>query len=114
MPKYLITLFLLVNGNANAQPAFRVIAFFTAKNDVAHITFVREANDWFQDCAQKHNFTYDTTSDWSNMNRHVLSRYEVVIFLDTRPDAVPHRKAFKRYMKKGGAWMGFHFSAFAL
>jgi uncharacterized protein len=37
-----------------------------------------------------------------------------VLFLDTRPDSLPQRQAFENYMKNGGAWMGFHFSAFAL
>jgi hypothetical protein len=38
----------------------------------------------------------------------------VVIFLDTRPETTAQREAFQRYMEKGGGWMGFHFSAFAL
>jgi hypothetical protein len=38
----------------------------------------------------------------------------VVIFLDTRPDDSLQRVAFEKYMKGGGGWMGFHFSAFAL
>ena len=43
-----------------------------------------------------------------------LSGYQVVIFLDTRPDSAYQREAFRKYMERGGAWMGFHFSAFAL
>ena len=39
---------------------------------------------------------------------------QVVLFLDTRPDAPAERDAFRRYMEHGGAWMGFHFAAFAL
>jgi hypothetical protein len=37
-----------------------------------------------------------------------------VIFLDTRPDTLAQRQAFQQYMENGGAWIGFHFSAFAL
>lgn len=29
------------------KPAFRVIAFYTGKNDMAHISYVQEANEWF-------------------------------------------------------------------
>ena len=43
-----------------------------------------------------------------------VSRVQVVLFLDTRPDAPAERDAFRRYMEHGGAWMGFHFAAFAL
>ena len=93
---------------------FTVIAFFTAKNDLAHISFVHEANHWFVKMATQYHFTYDSTNNWNNLNDSFLSHYDVVIFLDTRPDSLPQRKAFETYMKNGGAWMGFHFSAFAL
>jgi hypothetical protein len=95
-------------------PAFNVIAFYTAKNDAAHISFVHEANRWFPEMAKKHHFVYDSTSDWSKLNAGFLKKYQVVIFLDTRPEEPAQRQAFEQYMQNGGAWMGFHFAAFAL
>src|SRR5258706_2665843 len=102
-----------LNAN-NSNQKFRVIAFFTAKQDPAHISFVHEANRWFPDMAAKYNFIYDTTSDWQNLNSDFLAKYHVVIFLDTRPEDPAQRAAFKAYMEHGGAWMGFHFAGFAL
>ena len=64
--------------------------------------------------AAQHNFAYDSTNDWSKLNDDFLSQYQVVLFLDTRPDAPEQRTAFKKYMDNGGAWMGFHFAGFAL
>ena len=93
---------------------FKVIAFYTAKNDQAHISFVHEANSWFPKIAKNYNFTYDSTNNWNNLNDKFLSHYQVVIFLDTRPDIPEQREAFKKFMDNGGAWMGFHFAAFAL
>ena len=95
-------------------PGFRVIAFYTSREDQAHISFVHEANRWFPEMGTVHHFIYDSTNDWNNLNAEFLKRYQVVIFLDTRPDSPVQRKAFEEYMKKGGAWMGFHFSGFAL
>jgi uncharacterized protein len=95
-------------------PQFKVIAFFTGKNDLAHISFVHEANQWFPKMARKYNFIYDSTTNWSDLNEAFLSHYQVVVFLDTRPEDPLQRKAFEQYMENGGAWMGFHFSAFAL
>jgi len=95
-------------------PQFKVIAFYTGKNDLAHISFVHEANRWFPQAAAKYNFVYDSTTNWSDLNAEFLSHYQVVMFLDTRPEDSLQRKAFEQYMKNGGAWMGFHFSAFAL
>ena len=96
------------------KPAFRVIAFFTAKEDQAHISFVREAERWFPEMAAKYRFTYDATSDWRNLNAEFLAAYHVVVFLDTRPEEPAQRAAFQTYMEHGGAWMGFHFAGFAL
>lgn len=119
VPKAFITglLFFCFVSNLNAQiipSKFKVIAFFTGKNDLAHISFVHEANKWFPEMAKQYNFTYDSTNNWNNLNSEFLSHYQVVIFLDTRPDDSLQRLAFEKYMKNGGAWMGFHFSAFAL
>ncbi|TAL47842.1 MAG: ThuA domain-containing protein, partial [Chitinophagaceae bacterium] len=98
----------------NSVPEFKVIAFYTAKNDPAHISFVHEANAWFPAMAAKHHFRYDSTNNWNNLNTEFLSHYQVVIFLDTRPDSADQRAAFRKFMDNGGAWMGFHFAGFAL
>ena len=100
--------------NAHCAPKFHVVAFYTGRNDLAHISFVHEANQWFPKMAKKYNFTYDATTNWADLNTNFLSNYQVVMFLDTRPDDPAQREAFQQYMENGGAWMGFHFSAFAL
>jgi hypothetical protein len=103
-----------MSNAANLKTSFKAIAFFTCRNDKAHISFVKEANRWFSEAAAKNNFSYDTTSDWSKMNTATLNVYQLVIFLDTRPDENDQRIAFEQYMKNGGAWIGFHFAGFAL
>ncbi len=99
---------------AQQDSGFRVVAFFTAKNDLAHISFVHEANDWFPRQARQYHFRYDSTSNWSNLNDSFLRNVDVVLFLDTRPEDPAQRAAFERYIHRGGAFAGFHFSAFAL
>ena len=112
---YLLLSFFVLDIQAQVNvPRFKVIAFYTAKNDQAHISFVHEANKWFPEMAASHGFVYDSTNDWNNLNANFLSQYQVVIFLDTRPDSLPQRIVFQKYIESGGAWMGFHFSAFAL
>lgn len=110
----LITSLLTIDLVGQTPPAFRVIAFFTARNDQAHISFVKEANQWFSQKAARHNFVYDTTRTWSNLNAGFLANYQLVIFLDSRPDNPVNRAAFETYMNQGGAWLGFHFAGFAL
>ena len=96
------------------KPTFKVIAFYTAKHDLAHISFVQEAHQWFAQAAVTHGFVYDTTSNWEQLNADFLARYQVVLFLDSRPEQPLQRAAFQAYMEKGGAWVGFHFAGFAL
>ena len=96
------------------EPRFRVVAFFTAKQDAAHISFVREAVRWFPAVAARHRFRFDTTSDWRNLNADFLATVDVVVFLDTRPEDPAQRAAFRAYVERGGGWMGFHFAGFAL
>ena len=111
---FIMAVFTAISANAQSHKKFKVIAFYTGRSDLAHISFVHEANRWFPKIAKKYNFTYDSTNNWANMNPEFLTKYQVVIFLDTRTDNPEQRAAFEQYMKKGGAWMGYHFSAFAL
>lgn len=97
-----------------AQTPFRVIAFYTAKEDKAHISFVEEANAWFAAMGKQQGFGYEATNDWTRLSMPALSSYDVVVFLDTRPEDAQQRKAFQEYMERGGGFLGFHFSAFAL
>ena len=101
-------------SSSQKKENFNVIAFYTAKSDQGHISFVNEANEWFLKTGKKNHFTYYATNDWSEMTTGFLSGFDVVIFLDSRPDSQTQREAFEDYMKNGGAWMGFHFCAFAL
>ncbi len=116
---YLVAALLVICicADATAQQSkssFNVIAFYTAKNDRAHITYVHEANKWFSTISAKYNFHYDSTNNWNNLNSAFLSKYQVVLFLDTRPELPEQREAFQKYMENGGGWIGFHFAAFAL
>lgn len=114
--KLLFLVFICFSFSATAQQKnnFKVIGFYTGRNDLAHISYVHEANRWFASMAAKHRFQYDSTNNWNNLNDSFLNNYQVVLFLDTRPDSLNQRTAFESYMRKGGAWMGFHFAAFAL
>ena len=112
-----ISILFLGAGNISAQDItkpFSVLAFYTGKNDAAHISFVDEANSWFTARGAEHGFRYLATNDWSRMRTDTLQKYQVVIFLDSRPDSLPYRKSFEHYMANGGAWLGFHFAAFAM
>lgn len=93
---------------------FRVLSLHDGEHDQAHISFVAEADRWFTGRAAEYGFRYVSSNNWNMLNHDTLSRYDIIVFLDSRPDSVHQREAFREYMENGGAWMGFHFAAFAL
>src|SRR5687767_6701557 len=106
-------IFFLINiCLAAAQPpgGKAILALYTGKSDLAHISFVKEANTWFAEQARKYGFDYRLSNDWNKLHADTLSKYDVVVFLDSRPDSASHRRAFQAYMQEGGSWMGFHFA----
>lgn len=98
----------------NGDFHFKILAFYNAKNDIAHISYVKEANNYFDSISKVKGFEYQSTNDWSKMIFNELSKYDIVMFLDTRPEDANQRYSFQQYMEKGGSWIGFHFAAFAL
>lgn len=110
---HVLMLFLATAIHATAQtPKFKVIAFYNGTYDAAHINFVKEANPWFTNLAAQYGFSYESTNNWDNLNANFLKNYQVVFFLDDAPQTASQRTAFQQYMDGGGAWMGFHVSAF--
>jgi type 1 glutamine amidotransferase len=97
---------------ASAAPQFKVIAFYNGNWDSGHIAFVKEANPWFTQLAAQNNFSYTATNNWSLLTTSNLAQYQVVMFLDDMPQVASQRTAFQQYMQNGGAFFGFHVSAF--
>jgi hypothetical protein len=112
----------IFTAKAFAQtPSFKVIAFFSTWNtpadgflgkDLAHISFAHESNAFFPGFAAQNNFTYDSTTNWDNLNDPAfLAKYKVVMFLCDQPRPTQYA-AFQKYMENGGAWLGFHVVAY--
>ena len=107
----LLLLLSAVFSTTAQTPKFKVIAFYNGTWDPAHINFVKEANPWFTNLAAQNGFSYESTTNWNNLNATFLKNYQVVIFLDDAPTGATQRAAFQQYMDNGGAWMGFHVCA---
>ena len=107
-----LLLALLMGLAGAAAPKFRVIAFYSANWDPAHINFVHETNGFFPKFAADNGFAYDSTTNWGNLNNaDFMAKYQVVMFLDNRPSAAQYA-GFQRYMENGGGFLGFHVCAF--
>jgi hypothetical protein len=108
--------FTTVGASATAAAAapFKVLAFYTgpAEGDAAHVSFETEARTWFPQVGSQNNFTFTATTNWDMLNTLTSSQYQVVMFLDDAPHSAAQRTGFQNYMKNGGAFFGFHVSAF--
>jgi hypothetical protein len=101
-------------AKAAAAAPFKVLAFYTgpAEGDAAHVSFETEARAWFPKVGSQNNFTFTATTNWDMLNSITASQYQVVMFLDDAPHSAAQRSGFQNYMQNGGAFFGFHVSAF--
>lgn len=98
---------------ATSAPRFKALAFYTTTVEPDHVDFAYDAIRFYSRLAAgKGNFILDTTSDWSNMNPAKLKQYQVVLWLNDFPQNALQRTAFEQYIEGGGAWLGFHVSAY--
>ncbi|MER8029895.1 ThuA domain-containing protein [Streptomyces bauhiniae] len=99
------------HAHTSAAP-FKVLGLYSGTWDAAHIDFEKEANDWLPRQAAANGFTYTASNDWNLLANGGVNAYQVVLFLDDLPQTAAQRTGFEQYMRGGGAWMGFHVSAF--
>jgi hypothetical protein len=102
-----------VSSPAAVTP-FKVLAFYTgpAEGDAAHVSFETEARNWFPQAGSQNGFTFTATTNWDMLDSLTASQYQVVMFLDDAPHSAAQRTGFQNYMNNGGAFFGFHVSAF--
>ena len=98
-----------------AASSFKVLAFYTPyaqMGDAAHAAFALEANTWFPTVAAANGFTYESTTNWGDLNATKLAGYKVIMWLDNYTGDGNQRTAFQNYVTNGGGFIGFHVSAF--
>jgi uncharacterized protein len=96
-----------------AQPVgFKALAFYSETTEPDHVQFARDAVKFLAACAARGHFTFDATTHWDDLNDQRLQDYQLVIWLNESPAKPEQRKAFERYMQRGGAWLGFHAAAY--
>ena len=114
LPLTLLTFAILVAPivSFSQQPAFHVLAFYTDKGEKDHIDFGMQALVFYTALAKREHFAFEATTHWEEMNADRLKNVQVVMWLNDFPTKPEHRAAFEAYMKNGGAWLGYHVSAY--
>src|SRR6185503_1994206 len=97
----ILILFLLsINIGYSQRPRFKAAAFYSTKGEMDHINFARDALYFFTLTAEQQDFTFDATTDWTNLNDDYLANYDVVIWLNDFPQTDEQRQAFERYINR--------------
>jgi uncharacterized protein len=95
-----------------AEPAFRVLAFYSTDVELDHVKTAKDALAFYSDRATKENFILDTTTDWTKLNENDLKPYRLILWLNNFPQTPDQRAACEKYMEDGGGWIGFHVAAY--
>jgi uncharacterized protein len=95
------------------QPkSFHVLALYSTNVEPDHVMFAEQALDFFSKAAATDNFDFTATTHWDDLNAPTLGKYQVIVWLNDSPHTAQQRTSFQQYMNHGGAWLGFHVSAY--
>jgi hypothetical protein len=109
----LIIIFLLTSVATYSQkPDFKVLAFYSKNVENDHVDFAKKLRSFMNDVSDERNFTFDVTTDWTNLNDTLLSNYQVVMWINDFPHTDAQRKSFEKFMGNGGGWIGFHVAGY--
>jgi type 1 glutamine amidotransferase len=102
---------LIAHAAAQPTPQPRVLLFFSLNVEADHVLFATDALRFFAEVADRHDFRVEATSNWADMTDENLKQYKLIVWLNgSLPGA--QQQAFQQYMETGGAWLGFHVSAY--
>ncbi len=90
----------------------KVVIFYSVGIEYDHLLFAQQALQFFTANANKDKYTLVATTDWNQLNDEFLKDVKVMVWLDDEVHSQAQRDAFEKYMEGGGAWLGFHVSAY--
>lgn len=94
------------------ESRFKVLAFYSDKAEPDHVQFAKDAVRFLTERADTEHFTFHATTKWEDLKDERLDQYQLIIWLNESPAGEDERRAFERYMQRGGAWLGFHAAAY--
>lgn len=90
-------------------PRFRMLVYANEQVEEAHRQFAHDAIRFFRDMTIGDGLVVDVTTDAADINDEKLRTYHLFVCLNDNPGHTQEqREAFRRYMERGGAWLGFH------
>jgi type 1 glutamine amidotransferase len=98
-----------LHAQQQEKPATKhVLAFYSTTVEKDHVMFAEDALKFYAQVAARDHFTFDSTTNWDDLNATRLAHVDLVLWLDDAPHTEAQRRAFESYMEHGGGWFGFH------
>ena len=85
-----------------------VLAFYSTTVEKDHVLFAEDALKFYAEAAKRDGFSFESTTNWDDLNPTRLASADLVLWLDDSPHTEAQRRAFETYMQHGGGWFGFH------
>lgn len=98
-------------ANYAKEPRFRLLICYDPSAEPDHVTFDRQAIDFFHKLSYGEGFLYDVAESLDDYPYERLKEYSAVVMLNAQPSK-ERRDDFRKYMENGGGWIGFHAAAF--
>ena len=105
-----VFLLFFVSQKQNAQDQFKVLVYTI--HDDWHSNSIPVAIEAFQKLAKKHQFHFDWTQRPDELIKK-LPNYDVLVFINADADSLKtkHIDGLKKFMKRGGGFVGVHAAA---
>jgi uncharacterized protein len=113
MKRLVLVLLLAVSfATVSQAQSVNILALYSTNVEADHVDFTRDALAYFNTIATRDHFTIKSSTNWDDLNDANLKQYQLVLWLNDFPHNEQQRASFEKYMTTGGAWMGFHVSAY--
>ncbi len=99
-------------ANYARAPRFSALLFYSDTAEPAHVDFARQAIEFFHRLSYGEGYILDTTTSLEGYDYDRLSKYSIIIAINTAPEGTEQRAIFEKYMENGGGWLGFHAAAY--
>src|SRR5712664_1265224 len=82
-----VTIFAVLFGSVTlaAEPAFKVLAFYSTDVESDHVNTANDAIAFYRKLAAKDNFVFDVTTDLNKLNDNELKPYQLILWLNEFP-----------------------------
>ncbi|HEY9127580.1 MAG TPA: ThuA domain-containing protein, partial [Acidobacteriaceae bacterium] len=74
-------------------PIKHVLAFYSTTVEKDHVMFAEDALKFYAEAAEHDHFTFESTTNWDDLNPARLAHVDLILWLDDAPHTEAQRRA---------------------